>query len=115
MASGEEKAADAASAAAWRDKFCKNVASYSPDGIFKTDKSAFSYQMLPSKTVHLKGSSWKGGKKFKVRVSVLLCCNATGTRKLTPLAIGKYKKPLCMKNLVSLQCGYWTHSRALMK
>ncbi|KAH8008844.1 hypothetical protein HPB51_005891 [Rhipicephalus microplus] len=44
VVSGEEKAADAASAAAWRDeKFREIVASYSEDDIFNADEMAFFY------------------------------------------------------------------------
>lgn len=115
VVSGEEKAADAASAAAWRDeKFREIVASYSEDDIFNADETAFFYQMLPDKTMHFKGNSCKGGKQSKVRISVLLCCNATGTKKLKPLVIGKYKKPRCMRNVVSLPCHYRANSRAWM-
>ncbi|KAH9379666.1 hypothetical protein HPB48_018062 [Haemaphysalis longicornis] len=64
--------------------------------------------------MHFKGNRCKGGKKSAVRVSVLLCCNATGTKKLTPLVIAKCKKPRCMKNLVSLPYYYRANSRTWM-
>nr|XP_037280355.1 tigger transposable element-derived protein 6-like [Rhipicephalus microplus] len=115
VVSGEEKAADAASAAAWRDeKFREIIASYSEDDIFNADEMAFFYQMLPDKTMHFKGNSCKGGKQSKVRITVLLCCNSTGTKKLKPLVIGKYKKPRCMRNVVSLPCDYRANSRVWM-
>ena len=35
----------------------------------------------------------RGGKNSKERLTVLLCCNADGSEKLTPIVIGKSKKP----------------------
>lgn len=35
--------------------------------------------------------------KAKDRVNVILCINATGTCKITPVMIGKAKKPRCFR------------------
>lgn len=114
-ASGEGKAADAEGAAAWTNgHFQEIVESYSEEDIFNADETACFYQLLPEKTMHFKGNKCKGGKKSKVRISVLFACNATGTKKFKPLVIGKYLKPRCMKNVVSLPCDYRANSRAWM-
>jgi hypothetical protein len=52
--------------------------------------------MIPSKTHTTKIRS--GVKKFKDRISILLCSNATGTEKLNQLVIGKSAKPRCFAN-----------------
>ncbi|KAH6946715.1 hypothetical protein HPB50_014755 [Hyalomma asiaticum] len=64
--------------------------------------------------MHFKGQQCKGGKKSHLRVTVLFCCNASGTKKIKPLVIGKYAKPRCMKNVVSLPCDYCANRRTWM-
>jgi hypothetical protein len=39
-----------------------------------------------------------GKKTDKFRITIAFMTNATGTEKLKPLFIGKYKKPRCFKN-----------------
>lgn len=113
--SGEEKAADEAAAATWREeRFREMVASYRATDVFNADETACFYQLLPDKTMHFKGEECKGGKKSKVRITVLYCCNSTGTEKLKPLVIGRFAKPRCMKNVVSLPCEYRANKRAWM-
>lgn len=64
--------------------------------------------------MNFKGEKCKGGKKSRLRVSVLFCCNSTGTEKLKPLVIGKSAKPRCLKNVVSLPCDYRANKKAWM-
>lgn len=115
VVSGEEKAADKEGADSWRnDRFREVAESYSEDDIFNADETACFYQLLPDRTMHFKGQQCKGGKKSHLRVTVLLCCNASGTKKIKPLVIGKYAKPRCMKNVVSLPFDYCANKRAWM-
>lgn len=101
----KEKAVDEAAAATWRKQNVQEmVESYQAGDVFNADEMACSYQLLPDKTVHFEGEECKGGKKSKVRVTVLYCCNATGTE----------KKPRCMKNAVSLPCEYRANKQAWM-
>ncbi|GBN60446.1 Tigger transposable element-derived protein 6 [Araneus ventricosus] len=55
-----------------------------------------------------------GGKKSKERLTVLLCCNADGSEKFPPLAIGRSKKPRCFKNVKKLPCDYTSNKTAWM-
>lgn len=115
VVSGEEKAADKEGADSWRnDRFRGIAESYSEDDIFNADETACFYQLLPDRTMHFKGQQCKGGKKSHLRVTVLLCCNASGTKKIKPLVIGKYEKPRCLKNVVSLPYDYRANKRAWM-
>lgn len=115
VVSGEEKAADKEGADSWRnDRFRGIAESYSEDDIFNADETACFYQLLPDRTMHFKGQQCKGGKKSHLRVTVLLCCNASGTKKIKPLVIGKYAKPRCLKNVVSLPYDYRANKRAWM-
>ncbi|KAH6948762.1 hypothetical protein HPB50_026189 [Hyalomma asiaticum] len=91
VACGEEKAADAESAIAWRnERFEEIVESFSPDDVFNADEMACFYQLLPDKTMNFKGEKCKRGNKSHLRVSVLFCCSVTGTEKLKPLVNGKW-------------------------
>ncbi|XP_049522090.1 tigger transposable element-derived protein 6-like [Dermacentor silvarum] len=91
----------------------KRLSSLSPDDVFNGDETAFFYQLLPDKTMNFKGDKCKGGKKSRLHVSVLFCCNSTGTEKLKPLVIGKSAKPRCLKN-VSLPSDYRANKKAGM-
>ncbi|XP_050049998.1 tigger transposable element-derived protein 6-like [Dermacentor andersoni] len=113
VACGEEKAADAESAVArWNEHFQEIIKSFSPDDVFNGDETAFFYQLLPDKIMNFKGDRCKGGKKSCFRVSVLFCCNSTGTEKLKPPVVGKSAKPHCLKNVVSLPCDYRANQKA---
>ena len=68
--------------------------------IYNADETGLFWRVLPDKT--LAGSREKdapGVKKSKDRVTLLCCANATGTHKLKPVLIGKYKKPRCFKRV----------------
>ncbi|GBL88989.1 Tigger transposable element-derived protein 6 [Araneus ventricosus] len=46
--------------------------------------------------------------------TILLCTNADGSEKLTPLVIGRAKKPRCFKNVKSLPTDYTSNKKAWM-
>jgi hypothetical protein len=57
--------------------------------IFSADETALFYSLMPSKSLHMKGETYQGGKKSKENLTVLLCSSADGSEKLKPLVIGK--------------------------
>jgi hypothetical protein len=59
--------------------------------------------MEPDRSLATKRLS--GRKKDKERITVGLCINASGSDKLPPLVIGKYKNPRCFKNINSTNVG----------
>lgn len=61
--------------------------------------------MLPNKTLAFKGEKCIGGKESKVRVTVMLLANMTGSDKQRLLVIGKSQNPRCFKNLSINQLG----------
>ncbi len=65
------------------------------DDLYNCDETALMYRKFPSHT--LATQSRKGNKAMsnKDRLTILLCCNATGTHKIDPLVIGKAARPLC--------------------
>lgn len=112
---GESKDADHEAARTWRDDKLRDIINgYSPDDIYNADETGVFYQTLPNKTMAFKNDSCKGGKQSKVRITALLCCNATGSHKLKPLVIGKYAKPRCFKGVPSLPCIYKSNKKAWM-
>ncbi|XP_064467378.1 tigger transposable element-derived protein 6-like [Ornithodoros turicata] len=101
--SGEERSAPQDDVQGWRDQEMKQVLSqYAPEDIFNADETALFFKLLPECTLAVKNDNCKGGKKSKERISVLLCCNMTGTAKLKPLVIGKSRNPRAFKNVRSL-------------
>ena len=61
---------------------------------YNADETAFTGKPVPRKTlVGAFEQSAPGRKESKQRVSILVCCNATGSHKLKPLLIGKYRNP----------------------
>lgn len=94
---GESGAVDNAVCNKWTNDLSTLLDGYSPDDIFNADETGLFYQCLPNKTFAFKGDSCNGGKNSKVRVTVLLCANMSGTEKLPALVIGKSKRPRCFK------------------
>lgn len=74
------------------------------DAIFNADETGLYWKLLPDKTfVHAGESRAPGRKLSKERVTVLLCANSSGSKKLKPLLIGKAKKSRSFKNRVFQQ------------
>ncbi|XP_037568125.1 tigger transposable element-derived protein 6-like [Dermacentor silvarum] len=82
--------------------------------LFNADETALFYQMLPQKTLALKGDRCQGGKQSKVRVTVLLCANMDGSEKVPALVIGKSASPRCFKGKRKLQVSYVSNRKAWM-
>lgn len=51
---------------------------------------------------------------MKDRITILLCCNMSGTRKLTPFVIGKAKEPRCFRGIKRLSTQYDANNGAWM-
>lgn len=71
-------------------------------------------QLLPNKTLTFAGDNCMAGKHSKLRVTVLVGANKTGTDKLRLLVIGKSKAPCCFKNIKMLTVTYMANSKAWM-
>ena len=75
------------------------VSKYSPDNIYNMDETGLFYRMLPKYSVLMPDedvSSVRGNRKFKDRVTLVVCANATGSHKLPITLIGKPKRPACV-------------------
>ena len=62
----------------------------------------------------LRARNAKAKKKSKDRLTVLLCTNADGSEKMTPVLIGKSQNPRCMKNFKSLPVKYLANRKSRM-
>ncbi|KAG0431370.1 Tigger transposable element-derived protein 6, partial [Dictyocoela muelleri] len=82
---------------------------YGKNNVYNLDETGLFYKLIPSKSVckHRK----HGYKQLKDRISIMLCSNFTGTHKLKPLIIGKYKNPRCFKPFNSKNFVEYIHSK----
>jgi len=78
------------------DTLREKIRAYKEENVYNADETGIFYKLIPSKSVCILTRS--GHKLLKDRLSILLCTNMTGTKKLKPLVIGRYKKPRCFKN-----------------
>lgn len=69
-----------------------------PEQIFNTDESGLYWKCLPTKTLAFQTEKNAPGHKVsKERLTILTCSNASGTKKLKMVVIGKAKKPRSFK------------------
>ncbi|KAL5503328.1 hypothetical protein EMCRGX_G010257 [Ephydatia muelleri] len=102
--SGEAGQVDINDATKEIDKLKLSISSggFEKANIFNMDETGLFFKTIPSRTYLVDGESKKSARgtkymKAKDRVTVILCANATGTCKITPVVIGKAKKPRCFR------------------
>ena len=88
---------------------------YRDENILNANETALFYRLLPERTIEINHVAAVGKKFSKDRVTLLLCCSATG-EKLPPLVIGKYESPRCLRgiNHKKLPCSYKSSRNAWM-
>ena len=91
---GESASADMTIVEDGRKRLQDELRQYDSRDIFNMDETALFYNLGPSTTLSTVRKA-KGCKLSKVRVTVALCCNATGSDKLKPLVIGRACRPRC--------------------
>ena len=73
---------------------------YSLDQVFNADETGLWWKLMPSKSlVHCGEKQANNFKQSKDRVTLLGCCNASGTCKLPLAFIHKSARPRCFKNM----------------
>nr|XP_054923015.1 tigger transposable element-derived protein 6-like [Dermacentor andersoni] len=112
--SGEAAAVDPLTTSSWLLTNKEVLDQYKPSDIYNADETALFYEMLPSKTLDLKGQECRGGKHSKRRVTILLCTNMDGTDQRPLLVIGRSKKPRCFKGNRRLPVQYTANLKAWM-
>ncbi|XP_035688734.1 tigger transposable element-derived protein 3-like [Branchiostoma floridae] len=81
-AHGEKKDADTQSAEDWvRDVLPTILEEYDSEDVYNCDETGLLYRALPRGTLAQKTEKVSGGKKAMDRISVMFCCNMTGTDK----------------------------------
>jgi hypothetical protein len=100
---GEENAVDTSVVNDWHVNYKDILSKYEPDNTYNLDELGLFYNALPESTLDYMGDKCHGGKKSKLRVTVALCVNKTGTDKLKPVFIGKSANPRCLKNVNKTQ------------
>ncbi|KRX51947.1 Tigger transposable element-derived protein 6 [Trichinella sp. T9] len=63
----------------WKDRVQILLNDYRPDEIFNADEMDLFHRILPDKTLTFKSENCSGGKLSKERLTVLLCCNESGS------------------------------------
>lgn len=86
---------------------------YDSNDIFNADETGLFYRLTPDKTLKFIGESCVGGKMSKVRITVLVAANMSGTEKRKLFIIGKSANPRCFKNR-TLPVKYRSNSKAWM-
>ncbi|XP_064462137.1 tigger transposable element-derived protein 6-like [Ornithodoros turicata] len=72
VVSGESASADVPEAAVWLEEVLPRILTrYQPRDVYNADESALFYQMLPNRTLFLKGDRCHGAKQSKLRITVL--------------------------------------------
>jgi hypothetical protein len=99
-----------------RAKLQVKLRNYSPHDVYNADETGLYYRLLPRRSVVLEAEakSIRGTKLIKDRLTILLCCNATGTSKLVPLAIGHSANPRCLKGNTQLPVQYYSSKTGWM-
>ncbi|UYV84209.1 K02A2.6-like [Cordylochernes scorpioides] len=101
-------------------RLCGEGASISPAIIDEhltnlNNETELFFQLIPDRTLAHKDENCRGVKRMKQRITVLLCCNSTGTDKRRLLIIGKSAKPRCFRNFSPhFYCTYTSNSKAWM-
>ena len=110
---GEEKSHDSEGVRQAVQTITEELKDYNLEDIYNIDETALFYKLEPDKTLATKNV--KGSKRCKDRITLVLCCNSTGSHKLKPIIIGKSTKPRVFGNFrVDMYCDYFGNANAWM-
>ena len=89
--SGEEEAAvNFEIVEDWKARLPKILKSYYLADIYNCDETSLFFKIKPDRFLTIGKHDCKGGKRSKVRYTVLLCTNWAGTDTIKPVAIGQF-------------------------
>ena len=116
---GESMSADTSQIDSLKDELFQKMTTggYSLDQVFNADKTGLWWKLMSSKSlVHCGEKQAKNFKKPKDRVTLLGCCNASGSCKIPLAFIHKSARPHCFKNvdMNSLPVCYLSQPKAWM-
>jgi hypothetical protein len=110
---GEIAAVNSESTEAWMERLPSLLEGYERD-IYNADETVLFCNVVPDRTLALKGESCHDGKNSKDRLAVLLCVNSDGSDKQVPIFIGKSPKPRCFKNVKKSAAKYHANNKVWM-
>lgn len=96
--SGECKSVNPETVSEFKSRLPDIISEYEPKNIFNADESGLFFKAMPDRTLRVRSSPCKGGKRSKERLTVLLCVNMIGEFE-KPMIIGKSEKPRCFKHV----------------
>lgn len=88
---GESGDADNNAVKNFLPKLREKIAAYRPADVWNADETGLYYCMAPERTIS--EDVMEGRKKAKVRMTLLVCANATGTQKMPLMFIGQARRP----------------------
>lgn len=92
------------------------IAQYPLDDQYNCDETGLYYKRVPDRT--LATSQIAGLKVDKARLSIHHCTNASGSHKLSPWIIGRFKRPRCFNaagvDVARLDCVYRANAKSWM-
>lgn len=111
---GENADADRSAVSRYLPELLGKIQKYSPDDVWNADETGLCYQMAPDRTISEYAVA--GRKKEKVRITVLVCSNASGKEKMPLMIIGKARKPRAFQGKTGQELGfdYWNNKKAWM-
>jgi hypothetical protein len=116
---GESLSADTSAVDGFQRELVERMSTggYSLDQVFNANETGLRWKLMPSRSlVHSGENQAKNFKQAKDRVTLLGCCNASGTCKLPLVFIHKSARPRCFKNveMSSLPVSYLSQPKAWM-
>ncbi|KAK8724785.1 hypothetical protein OTU49_010919 [Cherax quadricarinatus] len=87
---------------------------YDPGDIFAVEEIGILYRTLPTVAPSLCGERCAGGIRSRLRLTILICGNMTGTEKFPLLVVGKHPKPSSFRHVKSLPVQYVANQKAWM-
>ncbi|XP_023237333.1 jerky protein homolog-like, partial [Centruroides sculpturatus] len=114
---GEKLSADTESAKSLKVSF-KNMIDkedYKKTNVYNADETGLYWKKMPTKTLVSKNEmSAPGFKVSKLRITVMVCGNVTGTHRLSLLIVGKSRNPRCFKRIKKLPVTYKNQKNSWM-
>ena len=92
--SGEKGSVNADIVDQWFQRVPGIISDYAPRDNYNADETGLYFRALPDKTLKVRGEECAGGKKSKLRLTAMLCCNMVGEHE-KDLVIGKAAKGPC--------------------
>ncbi|KAG0434733.1 Tigger transposable element-derived protein 6 [Dictyocoela muelleri] len=94
--------------------FKNKLSEYGKENVYNCDETGLFYKLALKKS--LVKQAIYGIKGFKDRITVMLACNMTGTKKLKPVVIGKFANPRAPKGFdKKFFCDYFYNESAWMR